>query len=195
MRLGIFGGSFDPVHLGHLVLAEQARAQGRLDELRFVPAPQPPHKRGRTRASFAHRLEMLRLAVAGHPAFAVDPREQDRPGPSYTADTLADLRAAYPDAELVLVLGGDSLADLPHWHQPERIVRQAELLAVPRGTSTSGPPADLPGGTRVTWLANSPLIGISSHDVRARVAGGATIRYLVPRAVECYIAAHGLYRD
>lgn len=194
MRLGIFGGSFDPVHLGHLILAEQARDQGRLDEVRFVPAPEPPHKRGLIRATFSQRLEMLRLAVAGHAAFAVDPRELGRPGPSYTADTLAEFATAYPGAELVLLLGADSLADLPRWHQPERIVRYAELLVAPRGSGLAEPPRDLPAGARLHLLTDCPLIGISSNDIRARVSRRATIRYLLPRAVECFIEAHGLYK-
>src|SRR5208283_146178 len=125
MRIGIFGGTFDPVHLGHLIVAEQCREQGRLDEVCFIPAARPPHKQERSVTPFAQRLEMLALAVAGQPAFRVEDLEDHRPGPSYTADTLEELRRSRPDAEFLLIVGTDTLEDLPHWVDPVRIIRQA----------------------------------------------------------------------
>src|SRR5262245_54450484 len=111
MRLGIFGGTFDPVHFGHLILAEQAREQGRLDQVLFVPAARPPHKEERALTPFAQRVEMLNLAIAGHAAFRIEELERDRPGPSYTVDTLEELRRRQPDAELWLIVGSDMLND------------------------------------------------------------------------------------
>src|SRR5436190_8639731 len=118
MRIGIFGGTFDPVHLGHLILAEQAREQGRLDEVWFVPAPRPPQKDDRAVTRFDVRVEMLALALAGQPAFRIDEVEKDRAGPSYTSDTLDVLYARHPGHSFFLLVGGDSLADLPGWRNP-----------------------------------------------------------------------------
>lgn len=201
-RIGIFGGTFNPVHVGHLVLAEQARQQGRLDEVRFVPTARPPHKQGQPLTPFARRLEMLALATAGHSAFRVDDMEESRPGPSYTADTLADLARREAQAELLLLLGSDCLPDLAGWHQPERIVGQVGLLVMARAgwpvwsgerlSRELGMTADV--AVRVQAI-EAPLVEISSRDLRQRVARGASIRYLVPRAVECYIQTHRLYLE
>src|SRR5438309_1338792 len=122
MRVGVFGGTFDPVHQGHLILAEQCREQARLDQVWFIPAARPPHKQDQPLTAFSHRVEMLALAIAGQPAFRIDDLERARPGPSYTADTLAELHQHHPDAELLLMLGADCLPDLSHWYEPERIV-------------------------------------------------------------------------
>src|SRR5262245_43445804 len=132
MRVGIFGGTFDPVHLGHLILAEQARDQGRLDSVWFVPAPRPPQKEGQAVTRFDTRVEMLQLATAGQPAFRIDEVEKVRAGLSYTVDTLAQLRAQHPNNDFFLLVGGDSLADLPGWRDPAGIVRQAGLLVMAR---------------------------------------------------------------
>src|SRR4051794_36703914 len=132
MRVGIFGGTFDPVHVGHLILAEQARDHARLDEVWFVPAPRPPQKEGQSITRFDQRVEMLELALAGNPAFRIDPIEKERPGPSYTADTLAELKARHPSHAFFLLLGGDALADLPGWSQPRRIVESAGLVVMAR---------------------------------------------------------------
>src|SRR5438876_207069 len=131
MRIGLFGGTFDPVHVAHLILAEQCREQGRLDEVRFVIAARPPHK-PQPAVPFAQRVEMLSLAISGQPAFRVEELERDRPGPSYTVDTLEELRRRHPDAELVLIIGSDSLHDLPLWYEPVRILQLAELLVTAR---------------------------------------------------------------
>src|SRR5947208_2541209 len=130
MRLGIFGGTFDPVHLAHLVMAERCREQARLDQVLFVPAPRPPHKQVQPVTPFAQRVEMLSLAISGQPAFRIDELERDRPGPSYTVDTLQELRDRDPAAELFLVVGSDSLHDLPLWYEPARILELAALLVV-----------------------------------------------------------------
>jgi nicotinate-nucleotide adenylyltransferase len=189
MRIGVFGGTFDPVHLAHLVLAEQCREQARLDRVLFIPAARPPHKLTRPLTPFHHRAEMLRLAVAGYPPFQVSEVEHDRPGPSYTADTLRELRQQHPGDEFFLLIGSDTLAELPTWYQPEAIVAQATLLVVVR------PDHPLPAqGPFPYQPVQTPLLAIASRDLRRRVAEGRTIRYLVPRAVECYIATHRLYQ-
>ncbi len=201
MRVGVFGGTFDPVHYGHLILAEQCREQGRLDEVWFVPAARPPHKREGSLARFEQRAEMLALATAGHPAFRVLELEKERPGPSYTVDTLADLRRREPGAELWLVLGSDTLEDLGSWHEKQRLAELAGLLVMAR----PGHPIPSPGAVRgVLALAAAaplrmavvevPLIDISSRDLRRRAAAGRTLRYFLPRAVEVYIQEKQLYR-
>ncbi|MCS6976233.1 MAG: nicotinate-nucleotide adenylyltransferase [Gemmatales bacterium] len=192
MRLGVFGGSFDPVHYGHLILAENSREAARLDLVLFVPAPRPPHKLDREQTPFFRRVEMLELAIAGHPAFQVSQIEKDRPGPSFTVDTLTQLQAERPEAELFLLLGSDSLQDFPLWYQPERIAELATLVVTLRPGAEK--PTNLPSHFRVLWV-DAPRIDISSTDIRNRVRTGRTIRYLLPRAVECYIETHRLYRD
>lgn len=201
MRLGIFGGSFDPVHLAHLIVAEQCREQARLDRVLFVPAARPPHKPDRVLTPFHHRVEMLTLAISGHPAFAIDELEKDRPGPSYTVDTLELLRQRDASAELWLILGADSLVDLPRWYRPQRILELAGLLVV--GRPGSPPLAVEPlrmelGLTaeallRIEMIA-APLIDIASRDLRKRIAEGRSVRYLMPRAVEAYVEEKRLYR-
>jgi nicotinate-nucleotide adenylyltransferase len=200
-RIGVFGGTFDPVHVGHLILAEQCREQGRLDEVWFVPSARPPHKLERPLTPFAQRVEMLALAVAGNPAFRIDPSEKDRPGPSYTADTLAEFRLRHPEAEFCLVIGSDTLADLPHWREPVRVVEQAALLVVARPNCPVPAPDELRAALRLPesvplrqQFVAAPLIDISSRDLRRRAAEGRSLRYLVPRAVECYIAEKRLYQ-
>jgi nicotinate-nucleotide adenylyltransferase len=202
MRLGVFGGSFDPVHLGHLILAEQCREQARLDQVLFVPAARPPHKQGRALTPFLQRAEMLALAIAGHAAFQVCEIEKDRPGPSYTVDTLAALQILHPDAELFLLVGTDMARDLPSWYQPVRILELATLVSVGRpGAEVAGleevqRKVSLPEGRPLRHqLVQAPLIEISGTDIRRRVAAGHTIRYLVPRAVEVYIQDKQLYRN
>jgi nicotinate-nucleotide adenylyltransferase len=205
MRIGVFGGSFDPVHLGHLVAAECCREQAALDRVVFVPAAVPPHKRDRVLAAPEHRLEMLRLATGGHDAFAVSTVELDRGGVSYTVDTLAALGAAHPGADLRIVLGPDALAELPTWREPARIVDLALPLAVERESldDVAALVADarlaaVLGRERlervVAERVRMPAIGIRATALRAAVAEGRSIRFLAPRAVERYIATHGLYR-
>jgi nicotinate-nucleotide adenylyltransferase len=205
MRIGVFGGSFDPVHVGHLIAAECCREQAGLDRVVFVPAAVPPHKRDRVLAEPQHRLEMLRLATGGHDAFAISTVELDRGGVSYTVDTLAALAAAHPGADLRLVLGPDALADLPTWREPARILELALPLAVERESldDVAALVADarlaaLLGRERlervVAQRVRMPAIGIRATALRGAVAAGRSIRFLTPRAVERFIATHGLYR-
>lgn len=193
MRLGIFGGTFDPIHVAHLILAEQCREQGRLDEVRFVVAARPPHK-PQPATPFAQRVEMLALAISGQPAFRVDDVERDRPGPSYTADTLEELHRREPDAELVLIVGSDSLHDFPLWYQPERIVQLAELLVVARPDNPVPSAEELRLAALRMQVVEVPLLAIASRDLRRRLRDGRSVRYMIPRAVEAYIADKSLYR-
>lgn len=199
-RIAIFGGTFDPVHLGHLIVAEQCREQAGLDQVWFVPAARPPHKQGGTLTPFAQRVEMLALAVAGNKAFHVCEIEKDRPGPSYTADTLTEIARLHPELELSFILGSDSLSDLPLWRDPLRIFALARLLVVARPGSPIRPLDEVMAGlARDHWEYRSqvvqvPLIDIASRDLRNRMAEGRGIRYLVPRAVEVYIREKQLYR-
>ncbi len=201
MRMGVFGGTFDPVHLGHLIMAEQCREQAGLDEVRFIPAARPPHKLDRGFSPFVDRVEMLRLAVAGHPGFVIDDLEAERPGPSFTVDTLEALTFRYPEANLELIVGGDCLGDLPGWREPARILELAELLIVRRPGFAGVTPEQLRQNLGLGAEApvrcreiDSPLVEISSHEIRERVASGRSVRYWTPRAVECYIETHKLYK-
>ncbi len=200
MRLGIFGGTFDPIHLGHLVLAEQCLEQCPLDEVWFVPAAQPPHKLAATISPAKARCEMIEFAIAGNSAFRLNTIELNRTGPSFTVTTLEQLKADDPSRELFLLIGADSLRDLSHWREPARILELATIAAVNRGDR---PLPDLSGlrascGERVDnriVTVTMPGIDLSATDIRRRVADGHRIRYLVPRAVEAYIHEQGLYRD
>jgi nicotinate-nucleotide adenylyltransferase len=198
MRLGLFGGTFDPIHLGHLILAESCREALGLDRVWFVVAGAPPHKPGGP-SPVADRLEMARIALAGHPAFEASEIEASGPGPHYSFATLERVRAERPEDELFFLIGGDSLADLPGWRRPERIAELATIVVVGRPGAAESPapaPGD-PGGfdlaARVRRV-ESPLIEIASSDLRRRVAEGRSIRYRVPRGVEAYIGERGLYR-
>ncbi len=201
MRLGVFGGSFDPVHLGHLILAECCREQQRLDQVWFIPAHTPPHKQAHQLAPGHDRIEMLKLATGGHEAFHVSTAELDRGGVSYTVDTLEQLKSEESSRELFLILGADSLADLPNWKDPARLCDLSTPLVVRRAGS---PPPEfnvLSPFVSVEKLrqfedaqVEMPLIGLSSSDIRRRVVEGRSIRFLTPRAVEKYIETHGLYQ-
>ena len=200
MRLGIFGGTFDPVHNGHLLLAEQCREQCRLDQVWFVPAGVPPHKLTRSVAAGNARAEMLELAVAGHESLRVDRRELDRSDPCYTVNTLAGLKEEDPTRELVFLMGADSLAEFSTWREPRRIVELAELAVVNRGStmvSELEPLRALLGETLAARIHFVTIAGVdvSSSDIRRLIREGKSIRYMVPRAVECYIETHGLYKN
>ena len=201
MRIGIFGGTFDPVHLGHLLLAESAREQRGLDEVWFVPAAEPPHKRNCRRTEARHRVEMLKLAVGGHEAFRVCELEIERGGVSFTVETLEQIGRSHPEATLFLLVGADTLADLPNWREPARVCELALPTAV--GRPGSPPPDVAVLGALVTAArlaeieaaaVEMPLVGISATDLRSRAASGRSLRYRTPRAVERYIETHGLYR-
>jgi nicotinate-nucleotide adenylyltransferase len=191
-RLGVFGGTFDPPHVGHLAIAAWARDALALDQVLFVPAGQPPHKRGRRLTPARHRLAMIRLAVRGNPAFKVSTWELDRRGPSFTIDTLEHF-ARSRDVRLHLVVGADSLDDFHTWRRPDDILALARLAVAGRPGSGSRGEAWARRTKRVDWIGN-PLIEISSTLVRERVAGGYSCRYLVPDPVWRYVEKHRLYR-
>lgn len=199
LRLGVLGGTFDPIHVGHLVAAEAVRCHFQLDRILFVPAGQPPHKDPSAVTPAEHRYRMTVLATAGNPHFFASRMELDRPGPSYTIDTLRQLGSLAPKARLFFIAGVDAALALPHWRGGLSLLEAAELIVVTRaGTSPGSLEAFLHGlpaayRQRVHPLA-IPEIGISSSDLRDRVASGRSIRYLVPPAVEDYIYKHGLYR-
>jgi nicotinate-nucleotide adenylyltransferase len=211
MRIGVFGGSFDPVHYGHLLLAECCREQCRLDRVVFVPSAVPPHKQDRRLTPAAARIEMLELAIAGNDAFSVNRYETDRGGVNYTVDTLAHFRDnvgeiarmenAGPDFRLFFLMGADMLGDLPHWREARRVLELCTPLVVPR-------PAEPIAWDALAQIATPeqideirghqvamPPVGISSREIRRRVRAGRSIRYQMPRAVEMYVQVKGLYRE
>jgi nicotinate-nucleotide adenylyltransferase len=201
MRLGLLGGSFDPIHYGHLLLAECAREQLALDEVWLIPAAVPPHKREQPPTPIQQRLEMAELAAVGNPALVVSRLEADREGISYTVETLQELARQRPEAQRFFLVGADMLSDLPNWRQPERICDLATIVAV--GRPGNGPPrldslADVASAQRIEQFRRQqvemPAIGLSSTEIRRRVAAGQSIRYMTPPAVVEYIAAKGLYR-
>jgi nicotinate-nucleotide adenylyltransferase len=192
MRLGLYGGTFDPIHIGHLILAEICREECRLDEVWFVVAGEPPHKRGE-RTSARHRLEMVRLAVAGRREFEVSELETSRPGPHYSFETLEEVRRLRPDDDLFFLIGADSLLDLPQWREPNRIRELARLVVVNR-PGIDAPISDRVAAPDAPIFVEIPPIGVSSSDLRARLAAGRTCRFQIPRPVEAYIESHGLYR-
>ncbi|NBU64413.1 MAG: nicotinate (nicotinamide) nucleotide adenylyltransferase [Chloroflexia bacterium] len=185
MRTGILGGSFDPVHHGHLILARAAREELGLDRVIFIPAHVSPHKTETKPASGEDRLAMVRLAIAGEHGFETSDIELKRPPPSYTVETLRQLQAAHPDEELVLLVGADNVAKFDTWREPDDIRRIAKIAVLNRAGGTS--PSD--------WPVVRRLVDISSTDIRSRVAAGRCIRYLTPDTVCDYIATHGLYRN
>lgn len=202
MRIGVFGGSFDPLHYGHLILAEQCREQAKLDEVWFIPAPRPPHKYDQPPSPFEHRARMLHLVLDSLDGFRVDELEANRAGPSYTADTLDELHQRHPNYSWSLLLGSDSLPDLPQWHEPHRIVARAELIVMER----AGFPVmsndelrhelKLPARARLNLqCVDVPLIELASRDIRRRVMTGQSIRFMVPEVVETYIRENKLYAD
>lgn len=196
MRIGLYGGTFDPVHLAHLVLAEQCREQLQLDAVWFVPAAEPPHKIGQPITSGKQRCILLEQAIAGHPQFAVSTIELDRGGTSFTFETLEALSQMRPDVTWSFLIGADSLRDFPTWRAPERIAQLARVVVVNRG---GNPPPDLTDfcqqfGDRIDQV-QIPSLEIAASDLRERVRTGRSIRYLVPRSVEVLIEQWGLYRE
>jgi len=194
--VGILGGTFDPVHHGHLAIAEEAREALGLERVWFVPVASPPHKPDRPVSAAAHRLAMVRLAVAGNPAFEACDLEIRRGGASYTADTLEDLLARGVRAPW-LILSSEALALLPSWHEPRRVLELARLAVVPReGFDALGPEwaeSAFPGTAGRFAFLSGPLLPVSGSVVRRRARAGRSVRYLVPDAVAAYIADHRLY--
>jgi nicotinate-nucleotide adenylyltransferase len=197
VKLGVLGGTFDPIHIGHLVLAECAREQLELERVLWVPAGEPWRKGHAVVASREDRVVMVERAIAEHPRFEVCRLEVDRPGPSYTAETLAELGELNRGTELAFVLGRDALDDLPNWREPERIIEMALLAVACRGAERLADEALerlLPGlPARVVWV-DMPRVDISATALRRRAAEGRSLRQMVPEGVEAYIRNRRLYR-
>ena len=201
MRLGLYGGSFDPVHYGHLLLAECCLEALALDEVWLIPAATAPHKQGQQPAAAKHRLQMIELALAGHEQIRASSIEIDRGGVSYTVETLTEVHTLHPQATLFLLMGADSLRDLPTWREPARICQLAIPAVVRRGSAAEPDFSVLTPFVSAERLAiipsaqvQMPLIELSSTDLRERAATGQSLRFRTPRAVEKYIETHGLYR-
>jgi nicotinate-nucleotide adenylyltransferase len=195
--IGILGGTFDPIHTGHLVIAEEARIKLGLKEVLFVPAGQPWLKLDRDITPAVHRVEMVRRAIADNPHFKLCTLEAERGGPSYTVDTLTMLRKQLgSEASLFFILGRDTLAELPLWKEPQKVVQLCRLVVPPRLGSRDLKHLEkaIPGLMDKVIQLDMPVIGISSSEIRQRVAQALSIRYLVPEGVEEYIVEHELYR-
>jgi nicotinate-nucleotide adenylyltransferase len=195
--VGIFGGTFDPPHVGHLILASEARARLHLDRLLWVLTPDPPHKQDQPITSLDHRLTMVQLAIAGNPAFELSRVELDRSGPHYALDTVRILAEKDPSADLVYLMGGDSLGDLPSWHRPAELVSMVAFLGVVRRPGDAVDLASLeksiPGLSAKVRFVDAPLLDIASHEIRSRAAEGRPFRYFLPPAVYGYIIEQHLY--
>jgi nicotinate-nucleotide adenylyltransferase len=198
-RRGIFGGTFDPPHLGHLILAAEARWQLGLDEVLFVLTADPPHKQHRVILDAEMRLEMVQAAIDGQPGFASSRVEIDRPGPHYVIDSIELLRKEYPGDELVYLIGGDSLDSLPTWHRPPDLLSAIDALGVMRRPGDEIDLVDLLAelptlGEKLEFI-DAPLLEIASREIRERVASGGHYRYYLPPKVFELIQSRGLYLD
>lgn len=196
-RIGVFGGTFDPVHIGHLIIAAELHHALDLDRLLFVPTGQPPHKADQPVSPNADRLAMLQLAIAGNPAFEISTLDLDRAGPSYTADLLAMLSDQHPGARFVFLMGEDSLRDLPTWHKPEAMLALAELGVAIRpdvDTDLAALYEVLPAARGRITIVPTTLIDISSSELRRRIREGRPVRYQLPESVASYIMSNQLYR-
>ncbi len=198
-RIGLFGGTFDPIHIGHLILAEEARAQLALNCVYFIPAAAPPHKQHRQLSPAEDRVRMAELATAEADYFRVSRVDVDRPGPHYTAETIQLMRQQVgPAAQLFFLMGLDSLRDLPTWREPAWLLEHCTLVVLNRPgveVDWSHLEAALPGLRNRVLLLEMPPLEIASHLLQARVRSGKPIRHQTPRAVEAYIHKHGLYRE
>ena|ERR1700690_28969 len=196
-RIGIFGGTFDPPHLGHLILASEARTQLRLTRLLWALTSVPPHKLEQPISPLEDRLAMLKLALKDEPGFELSMVDMERPGPQYTLDTLNLIAHENPKADLILLIGGDSLHDLPTWHLPEKIIASCRQIGVIRRPGDSIDMSvlekQIPGITDKVQFVDAPLLEISSHEIRQRVHEGMPFRYYLLPSVYEYIVAHSLY--
>ena len=199
MRVGVLGGTFDPIHIAHLIIAEETRAALELDRVFFIPASVPPHKRDKTISVVEHRVRMVEMAIVSNPHFVLSRLDIDRCEPCYSVNTIERLREELgPDADIHFIVGMDSLADLPTWHEPHRLVALCRLAVVDRPgfqADLGELDAVLPGvASRITFIG-APAMAISSTDIRRRVRLGLPIRYQVPDSVEQYVRSQNLYRD
>jgi nicotinate-nucleotide adenylyltransferase len=195
-RLGVLGGTFDPPHIGHLILAEYAREALDAAQILFVPTADPPHKDD-TRLAIEHRLAMVERAIAGNPYFAVSLADVERPGPHYTVDLVPILQKQYPEAELYFLIGADSLRDLPTWNRPQELIRLCKFAVMRRPDVEATPEmheAILPGLAERVIMLDTPLVDISSTDIVTRLRAGKSARYIVPEAALDYLLANGLYK-
>ena len=198
MNIGVMGGTFDPIHNGHLVVAEEVRSRLELAVILFVPAGQPWLKTDNRVSPAEHRVQMVRLAIAGEPYLKLSTVEVERPGPTYTVDTMAELKAQLAaENELFFILGRGSLAELPQWKEPSRLITLCRLVVVPRPgyphPELKALEALIPGLSQRVILLDKPEIDISASEIRGRVARGLSISRLVPGPVESYIKQHKLY--
>lgn len=197
-RVGLFGGTFDPPHLGHLILASEAQSQLELTRLLWTVTPDPPHKQDQSITPLEHRLAMVKLAIEDNPAFEISTIELNRPGPHYTIDTIKLLAEQNPDAEIVPIIGGDSLNDLPTWHKPKEILYAAHWVGVMRRpgeeTNLQELEHELPGISSKIHYVEAPLLEIASSQIRNRVATGKPFRYYLSEPVYEYIEKHHLYQ-
>ncbi|MGQ9824425.1 MAG: nicotinate-nucleotide adenylyltransferase [Desulfotomaculales bacterium] len=197
-RIGLMGGTFDPVHHGHLVAAEEARYQFSLERVIFIPAGRPPHKVSREISSARHRLAMTKLAIESNPFFDLSTVEIDRPGLSYTINTVRDMRRIYPRAEFFFITGADAVLEILSWKHIDELLDKCNFIAAKRPGYRLGKLRDkLPGISEVQFgriaVMEVPALAISSTDIRERVRMGRPIKYLLPESVEKYIREHGLY--
>jgi len=197
-RIGIFGGTFDPPHLGHLILAAEAHAQLKLTRLFWVLTPIPPHKLNRSISSLEDRLAMVKLALKDEPAFELSDIEIERPGPHYTLDTIRVFSSRYPNADLILLLGGDSLRDLPTWHRPANLVAACHQIGVMRRPGDSidmnALEKKIPDLKAKVKFVEAPLLEIASSEIRQRAVSGLPFRYYLLPAVYQYVQKNHLYR-
>jgi len=196
-RIGLFGGTFDPPHLGHLILASEAQTQLELDRLLWILTPEPPHKQDQSITSIEHRLAMVQLAIADNSTFELSRIELDRPGPHYTLDTINLVAEKNPGSDIIPIIGGDSLNDLPKWHEPQQLVYACHWIGVMRRpheeTSLDELESQLPGIRSKVHYVDAPLLEIASREIRTRIAEGKSVRYYLPPNVYEYINAHHLY--
>ena len=196
-RIGLFGGTFDPPHLGHLILASEAQTQLELDRLLWILTPEPPHKQEQFITSIDHRLAMVELAIKDNPAFELSRIELDRPGPHYTLDTIKLIAEQNPAADIVPIIGGDSLRDLPTWHEPQKLVYACHWIGVMRRphdeSNLDELESQLPGISSKVHYVDAPLLEIASREIRSRIAKGESVRYYLPTTVYEYINEHHLY--
>jgi len=199
MRLGVFGGTFDPPHLGHLILASEACYALQLDQVLWVVTSQPPHKRDQIITPIRYRVDMVSRTLSGEPFFTLSLVEVERPGPHYVVDTMRIMRERYPQVELIYLMGGDSLRDLPNWYRPREFLSNCDKLGVMRRPQDEINMAQLEekliGISEKVQFIPTPLIEISSQEIRARIREKRPFRYFLPEAVYHYILENKLYRD
>lgn len=196
-RIGLFGGTFDPPHLGHLILASEAQSQLELDRLLWILTPEPPHKLDQRITPTEHRLAMVNLAIGDNPLFELSRVELDRPGPHYTLNTIRLIAEQNPGAEIILIIGGDSLRDLPTWREPREIVAACHEIGVMKRPHENAVldelERDLPGIRAKIRYVDTPLLEIASRELRNRIAEGRSVRYYLPTSVREYIEQKRLY--